>query len=32
MTWDSLIICSCISLVHGTFACCGQNLRGFMCI
>ena len=30
-TWDALIICSCISLVHGTFACCGQNLRGFIC-
>ena len=30
-TWDALIICSCISLVHGTFTCCGQNLRGFIC-
>ena len=27
-TWDAVIICSCISLVHGTFACCEQNLRG----
>ena len=31
VTWDALIICSCISLVHGTFTCCGQNLRGFIC-
>ena len=30
-TWDAVIICSCISLVHGTFACCEQNLRGFIC-
>ena len=31
VTWDALIICSCISLVHGTFTSCGQNLRGFIC-
>ena len=31
VTWDASIICSCISLVHDTFACCGQNLRGFIC-
>ena len=31
VTWDALIICSCISLVHDTFACCGQNRRGFIC-
>ena len=31
VTWDALIICSCIGLVHDTFARCGQDLRGFIC-
>ena len=28
VTLDALIICSCISLVHGTFACWGQTSSG----
>ena len=27
-TWDALIICSCISLVHGTFTCLRAESQG----